>query len=71
MDLNAVTDVACWLARITERARYFHFDILNSNIPFRRLSTEIVANARRESCEQQLAAVDSGALSNDLRSYCY
>jgi hypothetical protein len=34
MDLNAVTDVACWFAKIAERARYFHFDILNSNTRF-------------------------------------
>ncbi len=47
--LDAITDVTCWLAGITERASYFHFDILNVNAALRCLSVKIVAIARCKS----------------------
>jgi len=50
--LYAVTDVACWLAGVTERARYFHFDILNIDPALGHLSVKIVAKARRQSRKQ-------------------
>jgi hypothetical protein len=55
--LHAVTDVACWLAGVSEFARHFHLYILNINAALRRLAINIVAKACGESSEQQLTAI--------------
>ena len=50
--LNAVIDVACWFAGVSECARYFHLDILNINAALCRLTIKIIAETCRESGEQ-------------------
>ena len=52
MHLNAVTDVVCWLAGISECARHFHLDALNLNAALPRLTIKVVTKACGESGEQ-------------------
>jgi hypothetical protein len=43
--LNAIANVACRFARISERPGHFHFDILHVNVALRRFTVNIVAEA--------------------------
>jgi hypothetical protein len=50
--LHTVTDVACWLAGVSECACDFDFYVLNSNAALRRLPIKVVTKACGKSGEQ-------------------
>lgn len=69
MHLDAVTDVVCWLARVSECARHLYLDAVNLNPALRRFTVKIVAKAGSEGRKQQLASIDAGAVPHALWSY--